>query len=240
VKTLLILSISAAAVFFGLKAAKLEPWNDDKKSWVSKIESWTNKDGKTVELRLVETHMLDDELVGIFYTTEDKMVEIKSSQLSEKSISKLKECKPTIRKNNVYAKHLEGNLLKLDGAKLTKPQGVRAPRKYYVFYYTASWCPPCQKFTPTLVNFYNNSKTDDFEIVLITSDSDLTSMTKYAVSKKMKWPHLQLNKVNAFKKKFPSKLTTIPSIMVTDLEGNIITKGSAFAVMPSLKKILSN
>ena len=41
-------------------------------------------------------------------------------------------------------------------------------------YFSAQWCPPCEKFTPRLITVYNSlkDKTQDFEIVFISVDRD--------------------------------------------------------------------
>lgn len=39
----------------------------------------------------------------------------------------------------------------------------------YAIYFSASWCPPCRKFTPELLKFYlkNKAKHENFEVILI-------------------------------------------------------------------------
>ena len=119
---------------------------------------------------------------------------------------------------------LDGNLVSLQGKSLKRFDATSKPTKYYLFYYTASWCGPCQKFTPSLVEFYNahKPKSDQFEIVLITSDSDEGDMESYAKDKEMKWPHLKMSKVEKFRKEFKHPGGGIPNLVLTDLQGKII------------------
>ena len=113
---------------------------------------------------------------------------------------------------------------------------TKRPEKYYVFYYTASWCGPCQQFTPSLVEFYNKHKNDNFEIVLITSDSDEGDMEDYAKEKKMPWPQLKLGKTEKFKKEFKHGVTGIPSVIVCDLEGKNLGNYRDLAALEKLVK----
>lgn len=53
--------------------------------------------------------------------------------------------------------------------------------KYLMLYFSAHWCPPCQKFTPVLSKAYTKLKSerDDFELVFVSSDRDETAFDKY-------------------------------------------------------------
>jgi len=46
--------------------------------------------------------------------------------------------------------------------------------KYLILYFSASWCPPCRMFTPTLSKAYTTLKSlrDDVEMVFVSSDRD--------------------------------------------------------------------
>ncbi len=50
-------------------------------------------------------------------------------------------------------------------------------------YFSAHWCPPCRRFTPELVNFYNKVKSgplaEQLEIVFISYDRDEKSYDDY-------------------------------------------------------------
>jgi thiol-disulfide isomerase/thioredoxin len=125
---------------------------------------------------------------------------------------------------SVFDKALDGNLVKLDGKSLKRHSDPVRPAKYYLFYYTASWCGPCHKFTPSLVKFYDEyrPKSNDFEVVLITSDSDEGAMEEYTAEFKMQWPQLKLSKADRFKKDFKHPGTGIPNLVLTDTEGKLI------------------
>ena len=194
------------------------------------FENWTNKDGKVAQLELVEMIGEADAKEGVFKMRNGRKVNIKQADLADADAKRLAEWKPAAAAAgaagaaSVFDEALDGNLLILDGKSLRKHELASKPTKYYLFYYTASWCPPCQAFTPSLVKFYNANKpnNDEFEIILVTSDSEEKDMEKYAAGKGMTWPHLKLSKADRFKEKFGHPGGGIPNLVLTDLEGNLI------------------
>lgn len=193
------------------------------------FENWTNKEGNTAQLDLQEVTGEDDAKVGVFKMRNGRKVTIKAADLDEVGAKRLAEWKPAAAEPEVAAGEpsvfdevLDGNLVILDGKKFKKHELAAKPTKYYVFYYTASWCPPCQAFTPSLVNFYNKNKNENFELVLITSDGEESDMEGYAKDKKMPWPQLKHSKAKSFKSKFDHGVRGIPAVIVCDLEGKIV------------------
>ena len=192
----------------------------------AQFSKWTNKDGRGAELELVAVSGEDGAKVGEFRMRNGRSVKIRQEDLAEADAKRLAEWKPAgapaaaAGAESVFDNLIDGNLLQLSGKSLRKMKEFSKPNKFYVFYYTASWCGPCQQFTPSLVEFYEKNKNPNFEIVLITSDQDEDAMTDYAVDKKMSWPHLTLRKAGDFKKKFDHGVKGIPALIVCDLEGN--------------------
>lgn len=188
------------------------------------FENWTNKEGKTVDLDLIEVTGEGDAKEGVFQMRNGRRATIKMADLDEAGAKRLAAWVSPGGAQSVFDEILNGNLMKLEGKKLEKFELKSKPTKYYLFYYTASWCGPCQKFTPSLVKFYNEqkSKGNDFEIILITSDESEADMNGYAGKAKMEWPHLKLSKVDDFEKKFKHPGTGIPNLVLTDLQGNLI------------------
>ena len=195
----------------------------------AEFRTWTRSDGKSAELDLISTSGEGDTLEGSFKMKNGQSIDLAASDLSEADAELVKAWKPeetasVSDSTSVFDDILDGNLEKLDGKRLKRYELEKKPTKYYLFYYTASWCPPCQKFTPSLVKFYDENKPsrDEFEIVLITSDSDDDAMEDYAKDKGMNWPHLKLSRVDKFKKEFQHPGGGIPNLVLTDLEGNLI------------------
>lgn len=195
-------------------------------------EIWTSKDGKTANLDLIEVSGEGDAASGTFRMTNGRTVTLKASDLSTSDAARLAAWKnaaapattpATTVESSAFDEILDGNLVKLDGRRLKKYELTTKPTKYYVFYYTASWCGPCQAFSPTLVEFYNKNKNDKFELILISSDDDEDAMEQYAKDKNMPWPQLKLSKVAAFKKKINHGVRGIPSVIVCDLKGEVVS-----------------
>jgi nucleoredoxin len=83
------------------------------------------------------------------------------------------------------------HLVKLDKNQL-KPLDTASLNgvKYFAFYYSASWCPPCRAFTPKLVEFYNEFKPQhpNFELILVNHDNNAQDMLAYMAGDSMPWP----------------------------------------------------
>ncbi len=183
----------------------------------AEFRMWTNNEGKQAELELYAVKEFKGEKYGEFRMKNGKTTKLRTSQLSDEDAKALLAWKPS-----VFEDILDGNMVKLEGDKFVTYDGHKVPGKYYVFYYTAYWCPPCRAFTPSLVKWYNENKNDNFELVLISSDRDEASMLKYAKEKKMAWPQLKLGKSREFKVAHNHGVRGIPSLIVCDLQGKVL------------------
>jgi nucleoredoxin len=130
-----------------------------------------------------------------------------------------KEARPSI-----FDKELKGNLLIVDGERLKNIENKIVAKKYYIFFYTASWCPPCQKLTLKLVDWYKKNKNDSFELILITSDRNEEAMKNYAISKSLPWPQLKFSATLDFKLAYQAdhKAQGIPSLIVCSIDGEVL------------------
>lgn len=135
-------------------------------------------------------------------------------------------------------KYENNQLVPFDGAKLS---GV----KVFAFYYSAHWCPPCRKFTPELVQFYNRVKKDhpEFELVFVSSDRSRDGMIGYMRETKMQWPAVDFGKGAAIRKYAGPG---IPCLVVVDENGKVLSdsyEGSKYVgpykVMTDLNRILA-
>lgn len=192
----------------------------------AEFRTWTRSDGTTTKLSLVDKKEEDGEVKATFKMLNGKLVIFPISQLAEADAEYVKKWEPDAEGGgkSVFDSFLKDDLLVLKGDSFEAYQMRKKPTKYYLFYYTASWCGPCQAFTPSLVKFYETHKpdSDEFEIILVTSDDSVADMKGYAKSKNMTWPHLKLTKAASFKKKFKHPGGGIPNLVLTDLEGNLI------------------
>jgi thiol-disulfide isomerase/thioredoxin len=230
-KTILLLLLNAALVTGTVHAG---------------FRTWTSNDGKKAVLEVYDKSGKGKDLEASFRMRNGKTVKLTAADLCEADVKYLEDWSPNGA--SVFDEYLKDDLLKLNGNSLKSYRLDKSPTKYFLFYYTASWCGPCQNFTPSLVKFYDEYKpsSDEFEIILITSDADVRAMAGYAKSKGMNWPHLSLSKVKGFKKEFNHPGSGIPNLVLTDLEGKLIKtsyEGNQYLgptfVMEHLKGLLS-
>lgn len=118
-------------------------------------------------------------------------------------------------------KHLVRNV---DGQIEELQEADLGAKDYYAIYYSAHWCPPCRKFTPKLVSFYNNysKKHDNFEIIFVSNDQNEMAMENYIKEAKMPWPAL---KFDENKKQHPATNYSgngIPYLVLIDNNGNVL------------------
>lgn len=121
-----------------------------------------------------------------------------------------------------------------------------AGKEIIAVYYSAHWCPPCRKFTPELVKFYNENKAKypKFELIFVSSDKTEDAMKGYMTETQMPWLALKFDKrgLGALRS---HAARGIPYLIVLDADGNeLIAKAkgqdwrSPTTVLPELKKLL--
>ena len=123
------------------------------------------------------------------------------------------------------AQQLTGSLVQLEGKNLKSfDASTLSETKYFLFYFSAHWCPPCRAFTPKLVDFYNKTKPThpELEIVFVSSDQSDEDMKKYMQEAKMPWPAIRFSKIESQKKIAAYAGSGIPCVVVVDAEGNVL------------------
>lgn len=123
------------------------------------------------------------------------------------------------------------NFQRNDGTKVTFDEALRG--KTLGLYFSAHWCPPCRGFTPKLSAMYKqmmtDGKSDEFEIVFISSDKDESAFEEY--HKEMPWLALPFSE-----RKQKAQLSTffgvsgIPAFIVIDKDGKVLNKNARGAV----------
>jgi thiol-disulfide isomerase/thioredoxin len=116
-------------------------------------------------------------------------------------------------------------------------------KDYVLIYWSASWCGPCQQFTPELVDFYNkNEGGKKFEVVLMCLDHTAEKMASYTKAKKMPWPAVSFDeKANTGAKDFVKKNIKggIPRLMIINKKGEVLGAGNAPFILTKFKEILA-
>lgn len=98
-------------------------------------------------------------------------------------------------------------------------------KKIIGLYFSASWCPPCRKFTPILSTFYEDmiEYYDDIEIIYISSDKTNNEFNEY-------WEEMTFSALPYIDREKKEELTKlyevkqIPVLVFINNNGEIITK----------------
>jgi nucleoredoxin len=114
-------------------------------------------------------------------------------------------------------------LLRCDGTSV--PISYLSELKYVLLYFSAHWCPPCQRFTPKLVTMYKALRVhrQDVEIVFLSSDKSEAEFHDYFST--MPWlalPYDQRSVKTRLSGKF--KVEEIPTLICLDHEGAVVCK----------------
>lgn len=104
-------------------------------------------------------------------------------------------------------------------------------KKYVLLYFSASWCKPCQNFTPKLANFYQSVLASHrVEIVWVSSDrSDQEFVTYF---QKMPWlavPMKATDKLEELRDQF--SVAGIPYLVVLDTNGQVLVRDAVKNVL---------
>jgi len=128
-----------------------------------------------------------------------------------------------------FEKSITRNLVRLneDGKLKRVDSDSIGSKDYYAIYYSAQWCPPCRKFTPKLVDFYNEAigHHDNIEVIFVSSDQNEDKMEAYMKKAGMSWLALDFDKKdNKSSKKLNSYVGRgIPHLVVVDKNGKVLS-----------------
>ncbi len=98
--------------------------------------------------------------------------------------------------------------------------------KFFAFYYSASWCPPCRAFTPDLVSFYKDFKPahPNFELIFVNDDQSDGDMIAYMKGDAMPWPavwYAEINNPDLGAKRYCG--SGIPDLVLVDADGRVLS-----------------
>jgi thiol-disulfide isomerase/thioredoxin len=171
-------------------------------------------------MKLVHVDRNGEDTTAKFKLEDGNLATVDPSTLSEEDAIRVLAWKPTPDTEGFFDYMFDGNLVVLDGESFTTHNHDPKPVKYYAFYYTASWCGPCIRFTPTLVDFYKKNKNANFEIILVSADRNEQAMLGYAQKAKMPWPQINFEKTRGIRGMLDHGVRGIPALIVCDAKGN--------------------
>lgn len=156
----------------------------------NELREWTSKDG-TAKLT-ARFHRQEGDKVTVILPNGRSQV-IATSFLSDADLAWIAaQSSAEAAKNDEFADApipaaLKGNLVDAKGNPVDLAAGGRTPR-YFLFYYSASWCPPCRAYTPEVVRFAKRLKSADFTVVLVPNDRSREDALAYLKDYDMPWP----------------------------------------------------
>jgi len=124
----------------------------------------------------------------------------------------------------------KGNLVRLQNGNLVSCYDEElAPKQIYGLYFSAHWCPPCRKFTPQLVAYYNQIAHDhpEFEIIFVSADKSAEDMATYMRESGMPWPAIEYGKLANVPALQKYAGRGIPDLVIVDASGKVLADSFA-------------
>jgi nucleoredoxin len=112
-----------------------------------------------------------------------------------------------------------------DGAVEPADASTLASKTLIAFYFSAHWCPPCRKFTPELVDYYNRvaPQHPEFELIFVSYDKSRFNWETYIRDTKMPWLAIDYDQLGGFEKLKQAGGDAIPSLLVLDEQNRVIS-----------------
>ena len=98
-------------------------------------------------------------------------------------------------------------------------------KKLIALYFSAHWCAPCRKFTPQLVDYYNQVEPQhpEFEIIFVSCDRSRFNWETYMRDSKMPWPAIDYDQLSGLGNLRQIGGSGIPSLVLLDATGHILS-----------------
>jgi hypothetical protein len=107
------------------------------------------------------------------------------------------------------------------------PLNTNALPRYFVFLRGGNTCPICQRFIPSLVKFYNETKPKhpEFEIIYLSCDANAAALEKFAQAEGFSWPAVSYQRSGYLFQVIPYFKPPIPQLTVMDARGRVLISG---------------
>jgi len=111
--------------------------------------------------------------------------------------------------------------------------------KYVVLYFGASWCGPCQQFSPQLVKLLRGKapKSADVALIYISNDRTPAGMKAYVTKLGIAWPTIRYSNTGqlpAFSVLFGQG---IPQLVVTDRHGKVVVESAKVGLARAMAQL---
>ncbi len=117
---------------------------------------------------------------------------------------------------------LEGIMVDADG----RPYHYDHPgdKKFFAFYFGASWCAPCHAFSPDFVKFLDDAlpRHPELAAVLLSNDQQPDQMLAYMKEEKMPFPAVPLSDLNRSRLLSSYAAQMIPQLVIVDRFGKVL------------------
>lgn len=103
---------------------------------------------------------------------------------------------------------------------------------YYIYLYSASWCPPCCKLMPAIVQEYAAiKKSNKVELILLGADRNMDNVKAYVNKYNAQFPATWQGVPEVSKLPGNKPPRGIPGAIIVDKKGNIIISGYGSIVL---------
>lgn len=219
----------------------------------SMTRTWTNKEtGATFQARLAGLNSVNAIMQNIF---TKKKIPFPLKKLSKEDLEWIDFHKELVGKTDaelakmvipkgILGKQLKGLTYREKDGRFIKMDGKWNAR-YFILYYSASWCGPCRASLPRNLEVYRDkiASRNDLEVVLCSMDHALEGAQKWAVSNKMPWPVFLFGYLDNLSKESPlirkNYPGPIPSLVLVDANGNKIASGSMDGLVRKVEELAS-
>ena len=144
---------------------------------------------------------------------------------------------------DAISQFLKGDLVQWrNGGVVRADDTALANKKLIAFYFSAHWCAPCRKFTPQLVEYYNRvaPQHPEFEIVFYSYDKSPFAFETYLRETNMPWLAIDYVKVKGKEALAKNAGDGIPSLVLVDSNGNVISSSHSGSQNFGPQKVLAD
>jgi thiol-disulfide isomerase/thioredoxin len=143
---------------------------------------------------------------------------------NDEAILKIKETVATQKRTSPGAKFTDVELATPDGTPVKLSDYVGKGKLVLVDFW-ASWCGPCRREMPNIVEIYKDYKGDKFEIVGISLDSNGDAWKGAIKELGITWPQMSDLKGWGSEGAQLYAVNSIPCVLLIDGEGTIVARG---------------